>query len=999
MHAVRFIAMAVLMSVLWAARSEAGITPSPYWKNQVVFPDDPFRGESASGEPRWVKFTILTSEPATVYYQDGRAFRFHYDFAAQVLDPFKGISPEQFDQISLYAQGQQAILGAVIFPSPAGFPVPAVPPEYGIQFVRRDAFPREEIRDLFHLVKATVVTSPGVQAFYFPTYEQQTVADLNRDWFAAQGIVVSSTARWATGNRCYAEGWAIGRLTYVPGDQIDLAYRSGELRPDDILLTDGVPIDVPIVAGLVTLTPTAPNSHIAILARDYGMPFAWLALEEEALHARQLVGRRIVYRARAIYDEADVRLADPGSSLDETLTSELLALKRPRPLPIQPIQPFGAYSAPADGLLPDDLVHFGGKAAHFGMLRTSIPDNSPVAVAVSFDLWNAFLDQTLSSGTTLRAQIQRRLARHRWPPADMAALADDLRAVRDLFRGDATTFSATLWQAVIAVLEDPRYEFDPVRNLRFRSSTNVEDSEEFSGAGLYESFSGCLADDLDGDDQGPSHGDPTEPNERGVFRAIKRVFASFYNENAYLERLRHGVHESDAGMALLVHHSFPDAFELANGVATVDHSQAVSLIRRFVTQLGAVPVTNPDPGTIPEEVYVYGFSADPEPYLVRSSNLVVLGETVLQWKDDYTSLAKLAAAAEERFKQVTGKRTYMLNLEYKKIAPEGRLVFKQLRELPLTDTAATTAPFLINDPTEYSILQGEVWNFGPGSVEAGLFGRHRLKSFWRLETASVRLTSAGAQQSFLGSTRLRYLAGNRVREIAGLPSRWPEAYHTGKQSDVPPGYPIYTTDGWRLFDAPCPRTYELEFSTIYGRAPLFAPIVFVSDFPRPELTVTYTQPVEAGSSWTMVDRVQLAPVRRPRFDDLLQMREFRDAKTGVSIRTSFYWPNEMGMAGYTAPLVRWVETTIEGLTRAPIVLRGEYSQTYGPTHHNFTEYFLFEPQLEEGIASEILAELRAKDVRYIQLYVDRYEPADGWFRTYGFGSAPSGVRGSWPLYR
>ena len=67
----------------------------------------------------------------------------------------------------------------------------------------------------------------------------------------------------------------------------------------------------------------------------------------------------------------------------------------------------------------------------------------------------------------------------------------------------------------------------------------MEDAEQFTGAGLYDSFSGCLDDDLDGDGTGPSCCDGTEPNERGVFRAIKKVYASFYNDNALLERLRH----------------------------------------------------------------------------------------------------------------------------------------------------------------------------------------------------------------------------------------------------------------------------------------------------------------------------------------------------------------------------------------------------------------------------------------------------------------------------
>src|SRR6185503_19138684 len=103
--------------------------------------------------------------------------------------------------------------------------------------------------------------------------------------------------------------------------------------------------------------------------------------------------------------------------------------------------------------------------------------------------------------------------------------------------------------------------FNPQRRIRFRSSTNVEDSEHFTGAGLYDSYSGCLLDDRDGNTSGPSLCDPEEEDERGVFRAIQRVYASFYNDNAFIERLRLGVDESQVGMAVLVHYSFPDEIE------------------------------------------------------------------------------------------------------------------------------------------------------------------------------------------------------------------------------------------------------------------------------------------------------------------------------------------------------------------------------------------------------------------------------------------------------
>ncbi len=70
---------------------------------------------------------------------------------------------------------------------------------------------------------------------------------------------------------------------------------------------------------------------------------------------------------------------------------------------------------------------------------------------------------------------------------------------------------------------------------------------------------------------GPCACEAAEPDERGVFRAIQRVYAGFYNDNAWLERRRHSADEVEVGMGVLVHHSFPDEEELANGVATLDY--------------------------------------------------------------------------------------------------------------------------------------------------------------------------------------------------------------------------------------------------------------------------------------------------------------------------------------------------------------------------------------------------------------------------------------------
>lgn len=962
--------LTVVSCLLSVAVTAAGIeartiTPSPYWDNEIVFPDDPFAvAGTSSNDPGWVKFAILLPpyDPGVVYFQDCKAYPFHYDFAVNHLDPFLGMTRGQFDQVSLYQTGQQVVLGAVILPPPQGWMLPPTWQEYGIQFVRQDAYTREEIRDLFNIVKAAVIAPESVEAFYFPAYEQTQTARDNRQWFESQGITISSTARWADANVCYSEGWALGRLKFFSAGEIASAFLSGELTSEDILLTDGIPAEIPALAGVITLSPATPNSHVAILARTFGMPFTYLALAEDARKAQDLVGRRIVLRVYDTWENCDVRLIDTEGKIDDATAAQLLALKTPPELNISAMTPYGDYSADTDILNPSDTKYFGGKAANFGILRTSIGQNCPVAAAFSFDLWNAFLDQTVWTHRTLREEIAYRLSGFTYPPADMMAMSQTLAGIRILFRDtNMTAFSVQLQNAVIATLQDRRYGFDPDRKIRFRSSTNVEDSEQFTGAGLYNSYSGCLADDLDGDATGPSSCDPTRNNERGVFRAIRRVFASFYNDNAYLERLRYGVDENEVGMGLLVHHSFPDEIELANGVATLSKPTAQSSWRdiTLVTQLGATSVSNPTDGSIPEELSVSVYSTNYYVRLLQESNLVPLGDTVMDWQDDYTDLSRLLVRAGDRFEAVTGKSTYVLDFEYKKVAPDDKLMVKQIRQIPQPDTTPSIVPFLINDPAGYSVYQGEFTD---------VFANHRLKSSWRMQTKNMLLTDKNLGASLYSNVQLDYLHGCDVRRRTGPLSSWP-AYGYGFRDNT-------TTDSWTFDNLRNARDYRLETSGITQLvSPAQSPILTLRDFANPVLHVDYAQPVPAwdwnGPTTTKSESVMLWPKPPTQPGDKLQTRRYQDAKQGISITTSFYWPPypKGAVAGYTAPLVRRQQTQISGLTTAPIVLRGDYSQTYRPEHHNFGEHFLFEPRLEQGISPSILNELRLKDIRLLHFAV------------------------------
>jgi hypothetical protein len=334
-----------------------------------------------------------------------------------------------------------------------------------------------------------------------------------------------------------------------------------------------------------------------------------------------------------------------------------------------------------DGLTPADARFVGGKAAWYSLLRRAVPDRSPHALAFTFDLWDGYMNQTMGDGRTLGATITSLLQSHSYPP-DVARLRADLATVRALI-ADAADFSSTQRTQVLAALTG----FDTNRNVRFRSSANIEDGETYSGAGLYDSYSGCLGDDTDGDTAGPSCCDPTETSERGVFRALRKVFASFYNENAFIERRRLGLIETNAGMAVLVHYSFPDTNELANGVAVLESvltSNVWQTTVSLVTQQGAASITNPQDGQQAEMVRaIYSGQLTNTTMEARQwSSLTTNGLMVLAWDSDYRELLRYLHAVSEEYKNTTGPRERIaLDFEYKKDRADG-LVIKQVRPLP-----------------------------------------------------------------------------------------------------------------------------------------------------------------------------------------------------------------------------------------------------------------------------------------------------------------------------
>lgn len=949
----------------WPAPASAEVPAHATLKTALELPNDAFLSQPQGDfleEVRWVKFIVLASAPNQIYFQDAAAYPFHYEFARDRIPAFQGMSRAQFDRVTLQTEGRQAVLGAVLVPADSENHA-----EYGVQLVSNDDLHPELVDDIMATVSAHVTAPAGTSAYYFPSGTSATCIDGKSADLVARGVAIAGVDRWLVGDACYAPGWAVGKLVALPAAEVDAAYLDGRLTPDDILLvTDTVPAELPFVSGILTLEPSTPNAHSAILARSYGVPFAYVRDADALAASEALAGKRVVLSTSAAagrdpfdlyFGGCDLRFIDVESLTNEQL-AELRALAAPPAVSVTPKRASGVLTLPGDGLVPADIDRVGGKAANFGVLRAAAPERTPSpALALTFDVWDGFLDAPapVASGRSLREEIASRLSTTPWP-GDLRALDATLNGIRDLI--EDATFPAALRSGVLEALAG----FEPTTRIRFRSSTNVEDSDTFTGAGLYDSATGCLADDLDSDDAGPSLCNPEELAERGVLRAIQRVYASFYFRNAYFERARRGVNEAQVGMGVLVHYSVPDPTELANGVATLT-VDASSRTAQLVSQAGAVSVTNPDGTALPEEVRVDRYDGVDYTTTLNSSTLLPLGAHVLDYEADYQALMTLFNQVADEYVAVTGKTLPLsLDFEYKKVAP-GELSLRQVRPLPLLDSTRNVTPFFVGKPEKLCIY---------GSERTDVFATHRLKTRIAIEGGNVSLTPAQLGESLYTQARVEYVAGAASSVLEGDPAALPGAAHSVEVS----GDEATVLDSWTAAGATWTLRTRLTANATRSESPVrtaddfFHEIAATWATPVPFLDYSFEEPVgflpgtrseEFAELWGYCPEDITVTADFPRIE-----RTF-SALSGASVQTSYYYPpSPRGVtAGYTAPAIQWDKTTISGVTTAPIVLTGYFSQTYAPTHHNFGGAYIFDPRLEPGLSEAVRAELEAAGIAYL----------------------------------
>jgi hypothetical protein len=437
-------------------------------------------------------------------------------------------------------------------------------------------------------------------------------------------------------------GEAYGTLRWVPSTELD----AQELGPRDIVVTDAVPNDIPLIAGLVTETFQTPLAHVNVLSRGRGTPNMALRGARNDPRIESKLGQLVKLSISGF--DFQVSDADPA---------EALAFWEEHKPSGEPLVP--RLDTSLRGVLPlrersfSDLPAIGGKAAQFAELsKAELCEGASVPRdAFAIPVVHSLEHMEQSGARALLAELRQNPAFL----ADPTQRAAGLTRVRRLI--ETRPLDTELHDEVAAAIA-ARW---PDGRVRFRSSSNVEDLAGFNGAGLYQSEGVDIASgDFDA--------------------AIRHVWSSLWTDRAFAEREYYGVDQSRVAMAVLVHPGFPS--ERVNGVIVTRNVVApwAGDASLYVNaQIGEALVTNPAPG-IESDEFLYDPQSNVRSFFRHST---FSPEVPVMTEAETQLLACSALAVHQQLAAVLDpnhENSYLaFDMEFKLVSAERALVIKQVR--------------------------------------------------------------------------------------------------------------------------------------------------------------------------------------------------------------------------------------------------------------------------------------------------------------------------------
>jgi len=437
-------------------------------------------------------FVIDRKDNNRIYYVNKKRYSFHKDFVnGNYLSLDRG---REFFENNYLKPNRRFILGTIAYQT--------LVKRFTFEFWEGDLVPAQQIKLTSDVINKTFFAPVA----YKPNslrqdQESQSITGLQR----VLQSDISKEQDYQTLN--IAKG--LGRVHLI--EKLD---QHVEIGFNEILVLNEVPVQLPPVAGIVTAQPSTPLSHINLLAKGWGIPNAYLKNAHELL--KQYDGRWISFETRR--DGYSIKLAD----MDQLREYQRRLAERRDVVKAR-------YNLSEKRLLSlrtqrsHSSIAFGSKSANLGEVANArIPGIVvPGGFTIPFYYYHAFIKDNAVDDRIYELLNDQKFVH------DPAYRREQLAGLRTLIQKGrfAESLSRQIRRRVATEYQG--------KGLFVRSSSNAEDLPNFSGAGLY-----TTVPNVKGDDQ--------------LIEAIKTVWASLWNFEAYEARERALIDHSRILMAVLI---------------------------------------------------------------------------------------------------------------------------------------------------------------------------------------------------------------------------------------------------------------------------------------------------------------------------------------------------------------------------------------------------------------------------------------------------------------
>jgi hypothetical protein len=439
-----------------------------------------------------VIFVIDRRNGDKIYYANSQRFRFHKDFVnGTYLSLERG---DEFFRNHYLKANRRFILGTLAWQAPVK--------RYTFEFWEGDLITAELIKLTADAIRKT---------FFDPVAYKPNSLRQEQESASIQGLdrVTQSDIAREQEYQALNVARGIGRIHII--DKLD---EHVEIGSNEILVLNEVPLSLPPVAGVIISKPSTPLSHINLLVKGWGVPNAYIKNAHELLKQydtwwvtfETTPDKYTIKRAGLNQiDEYQKGLAE----LKKVMTPRFnLAERRLLDLSLQRARMADAY---------------GSKSANLGeVARSRLPGVAvPNGFGIPIHYYNQFVKENGLEEVIFELPNDQKFVH------DPAYRRERLTALRERFRQGKVSDELRA-----ALLRKARAEYAG-KGLFVRSSSNVEDLPNFNGAGLYDTV-------------------PNVKEDEKLVEAVKTVWASLWNFEAYEARERATIDHSKAYMAVLV---------------------------------------------------------------------------------------------------------------------------------------------------------------------------------------------------------------------------------------------------------------------------------------------------------------------------------------------------------------------------------------------------------------------------------------------------------------